>query len=69
MISPWAASPTNRLRLEELSLEEVEYMLVKKTMKRFDGNVAKAAETLGLTRSSMYRQASSFRSVEHLAAR
>jgi DNA-binding NtrC family response regulator len=47
-------------RLEDLSLEEVEYMLVKKALSRFDGNVARAAEALGLSRSALYRRLQRF---------
>jgi DNA-binding NtrC family response regulator len=42
--------------LEEMSLDEVEYFLIKKTLARFDGNVALAAEALGLSRSALYRR-------------
>jgi DNA-binding NtrC family response regulator len=42
--------------LEEMSLEEVEYTLIKKALARYDGNVSKAAEALGLSRSAMYRR-------------
>jgi DNA-binding NtrC family response regulator len=43
-------------RIEDMSLEEVESLLVKKALARFDGNVSKAAEALGLSRSAMYRR-------------
>ncbi len=43
-------------RLEEMSLEEVERWLIQKTLARADGNVNRAAETLGLSRSAMYRR-------------
>jgi DNA-binding NtrC family response regulator len=43
-------------RLEELSLEEVEAFLIKKALARFDGNVSRAAEALGLSRSALYRR-------------
>jgi DNA-binding NtrC family response regulator len=42
--------------LEEMSLEEVEKLLIKKTLLRFDGNARKAAESLGLSRSAFYRR-------------
>ncbi len=42
--------------LEEMSLEEVEYYLIKKALARFDGNVSRAADALGLSRSAMYRR-------------
>ncbi len=43
-------------RLEDMSLEEVEAFLIKKTMTRCDGNARKAAEQLGLSRSAFYRR-------------
>jgi DNA-binding NtrC family response regulator len=43
-------------RLEEMSLEDVECFLIKKALARFDGNVSRAAETLGLSRSALYRR-------------
>ena len=42
--------------LEEMSLEEVEKLLIKKTLARFEGNARKAAESLGLSRSAFYRR-------------
>jgi len=42
--------------LEELSLEEVECFLIKKALARFDGNVSRAADALGLSRSALYRR-------------
>ena len=43
-------------RLEEMSLEDVEALLIKKALARFDGNVSHAAEALGLSRSALYRR-------------
>jgi DNA-binding NtrC family response regulator len=43
-------------RIEEMSLEEVESLLVKKAMARHEGNVSAAADALGLTRSALYRR-------------
>ena len=43
-------------RLDELSLEEVEAVLVRKAMERFGGNVSQAARALGLSRSALYRR-------------
>jgi DNA-binding NtrC family response regulator len=43
-------------RLEDMSLEEVECLLIKKALSRFDGNVSRAAEALGLSRSALYRR-------------
>ena len=43
-------------RLEDMSLEEVECFLIQKALARFEGNVSKAAEVLGLSRSALYRR-------------
>ena len=43
-------------RLEEMSLEDVERLLIQKALKRFGGNVSQAAEVLGLSRSALYRR-------------
>ena len=43
-------------RLDEMSIEEVEAFLIKKTLARCDGNARKAAEELGLSRSAFYRR-------------
>jgi len=43
-------------KLDDMSLEEVEAFLIKKTLSRCDGNARKAAELLGLSRSAFYRR-------------
>jgi DNA-binding NtrC family response regulator len=43
-------------KLEEMSLEEVEALLIKKALARFNGNVSHAAEALGVSRSALYRR-------------
>ena len=48
-------------RLEEMSLEEVESFLIQKTLARFGGNVSRAAEALGLSRSALYRRLEKYR--------
>jgi len=53
-------SSDSSARLEDMSLEEVECFLIKKTLARFDGNVSKAAEALGLSRSALYRRLEKF---------
>jgi DNA-binding NtrC family response regulator len=50
------ASRDNAPRLDDMSLEDVECFLIKKTLARFDGNVSKAARALGLSRSALYRR-------------
>jgi len=43
-------------RLEELSLEDAERILITKALARFEGNANRAAEALGLSRSALYRR-------------
>jgi transcriptional regulator of acetoin/glycerol metabolism len=43
-------------RLEDMSLEEVERVLIQKALTRFEGNVSAAAKALGLSRSALYRR-------------
>src|SRR5437764_1717094 len=43
-------------RLEEMSLEDAECLLIKKALARFEGNANRAAEALGLSRSALYRR-------------
>jgi len=42
--------------LEQMSLEDVERLLVQKAMARYGGNVSQAARALGLSRSALYRR-------------
>ncbi len=43
-------------RLDDMTLEDVEALLIRKALARYDGNVSRAAEALGLSRSSLYRR-------------
>jgi DNA-binding NtrC family response regulator len=47
-------------RLEEMSLEDVESLLIRKAMARY-GNVTHAAKALGLSRSALYRRLERYR--------
>jgi DNA-binding NtrC family response regulator len=51
-----APAPESAPRLDDMSLEEVEACLIKRTLARCDGNALKAAEALGLSRSAFYRR-------------
>jgi len=51
-----AAAP----RLEDLTLEEVERLLIQKALSRYDGNVSRAAQALGLSRSALYRRIATY---------
>ena len=55
------ASQGDGLRLEDMSMEEVERFLIAKTLARFEGNAQKAAEALGLSRSAFYRRLEKYR--------
>jgi DNA-binding NtrC family response regulator len=43
-------------RLEGMTLDEVEAVLIRKALDRYDGNVKEAAKALGLSRSGLYRR-------------
>jgi DNA-binding NtrC family response regulator len=47
---------TQAQNLEELSLEAVESILIRKALQRFQGNVSQAADALGLSRGALYRR-------------
>jgi transcriptional regulator with PAS, ATPase and Fis domain len=42
--------------LDELSLETVEAILIRKALARASGNVSHAADALGLSRGALYRR-------------
>ena len=46
--------------LDQMTLEEVERLLIQKALARAGGNVADAAKALGLSRSAMYRRVERF---------
>ena len=48
--------PSASPRLEDLPLEEVERLLIRKALERHGGNVSQAAKALGLSRSALYRR-------------
>lgn len=45
-----------QLSLEQYNLDEVEKLLIRKVLKKYNGNITQAASELGLTRSSLYRR-------------
>ncbi|MEO5603616.1 MAG: sigma-54 dependent transcriptional regulator [Cyclobacteriaceae bacterium] len=45
-----------QINLEQFNLEEVEKLLIRKVLKKYNGNITQAASELGLTRSSLYRR-------------
>jgi transcriptional regulator of acetoin/glycerol metabolism len=54
------ASTSAPPRLEDLPLEDVEKMLIQKSLARYEGNVSRAAQALGLSRSALYRRIASY---------
>ncbi|MDN4165043.1 sigma-54 dependent transcriptional regulator [Cytophagales bacterium LB-30] len=44
------------LMLDQMHLEEVEKLLIRKVLKKYNGNITQAASELGLTRASLYRR-------------
>jgi DNA-binding NtrC family response regulator len=54
------ASPPEQ-RLEDMTLEEVELHLIRKTLAKFDGKANLAADALGLSRSAFYRRLEKYR--------
>lgn len=47
---------TGGARMEEMTLSEVERLVIQKALERFEGNVSHAAKALGLSRSALYRR-------------
>lgn len=50
------AAPAGAVQFEQLSLEEMERILIEKALDRYSGNVSEAARMLGLSRSALYRR-------------
>ena len=42
--------------IDNMSIEEVEALLIRKMLRRCDGNISQAAEALGLSRAALYRR-------------
>jgi DNA-binding NtrC family response regulator len=51
-----SSSTARSANLSDMSLEEVEALLVGKALARYNGNVSQAAEVLGLSRGTFYRR-------------
>jgi len=51
-----AAARSSTPPLENMSIDEVEALLIRKVLRRCDGNISQAAESLGLSRSALYRR-------------
>jgi DNA-binding NtrC family response regulator len=51
-----ADSNSEQIVLDDLNLEEAEKILLRKALTLHEGNISKAAEALGITRTSLYRR-------------
>lgn len=51
-----AQDQSEQVQIEDYNLEEVEKMVLRKALRKHEGNISKAAEELGLTRASLYRR-------------
>jgi DNA-binding NtrC family response regulator len=51
-----ASKPEDNLQIENITLEEMERRAIRKVMTRFEGDISKAAEALGLSRGALYRR-------------
>lgn len=54
--TPAGTKDDGQVNLEQFNLEEVEKLLIRKVLKKYNGNITQAASELGLTRSSLYRR-------------
>jgi DNA-binding NtrC family response regulator len=51
-----ATSKSSAPNFENMSIDEVEALLIRKVLRRCDGNISQAAEALGLSRAALYRR-------------
>jgi DNA-binding NtrC family response regulator len=51
-----SAARTATPPFENMSIDEVEALLIRKVLRRSDGNISQAAESLGLSRAALYRR-------------
>ena len=54
------APSASAARIEDLPLEDVERLLIRKALDRHGGNVSQAAKALGLSRSALYRRIAAY---------
>jgi DNA-binding NtrC family response regulator len=52
--------PDAGAKMDQLTLDEAERVLIKKALDRTQGNVSRAADELGLSRSALYRRLSRY---------
>ena len=51
-----ASAKSSATNFENMSIDEVEALLIRKVLRRCDGNISQAAEALGLSRAALYRR-------------
>jgi len=51
-----AAARSAPVSFENMSIDDVEALLIRKVLRRCDGNISQAAESLGLSRAALYRR-------------
>jgi len=51
-----ASNPYRSVGLEEMDLENMEKTVIRRALNRYDGNITRAANELGLTRAALYRR-------------
>ena len=51
-----APSRASMQSFDNMSIDEVEALLIRKVLRRCDGNISQAAESLGLSRAALYRR-------------
>ncbi|MGA3070559.1 MAG: sigma-54 dependent transcriptional regulator [Terracidiphilus sp.] len=51
-----ASAKSSAQSFENMSIDEVEALLIRKVVRRCDGNITQAAESLGLSRAALYRR-------------
>lgn len=54
--APAREKDADGINLDQFNLDEVEKLLIRKVLKKYNGNITQAAAELGLTRSSLYRR-------------
>ena len=50
------AAPAQAADLDGMTLEEAEAVLVQRALERYEGNLQRTADALGITRQSLYRR-------------
>jgi transcriptional regulator with PAS, ATPase and Fis domain len=53
---PEAEKEVEGVVFENFNLEEVEKIVIRKSLKKHEGNISHTAKELGLTRTSLYRR-------------